>query len=77
MNFPITLKSYRYDANHNLTGVSYNDSTPPVGYTYDAYDRLDTMTDGIGAWNFGYDANSQLTSVDGPWPISLYSCISA
>ncbi len=26
------------------------------------------MTDSIGTWRFGYNANSQLTSVDGPWP---------
>ncbi len=41
-----------------------------MGYIYDIYDAYDqpvAMTDGIGAWAFGYDNNSQLTSVDGPW----------
>jgi RHS repeat-associated protein len=63
-----TQKDYSYDANGNLTGVHYSDSTPDVTYTYDMYDRLDARQDGLGLWDYGYDANSDLTSVDGPWP---------
>jgi RHS repeat-associated protein len=38
-----------------------------VSYTYDDYDRLTGMQDSIGTWGFGYNLNSDLTSVDGPW----------
>jgi RHS repeat-associated protein len=60
-------KEYSYDENHNLTSRDYSDSTPDVILTYDDYDRLDTMTDGIGVFDYGYDDLGRLSSIDGPW----------
>lgn len=65
------VKSYTFDANHNLSNISYSDSTPGITNTYDAYDRLQTRTDGTGLTTFGYDANSRLKTVDGPWDSDL------
>ena len=62
-----TTATYSYDENHNLTGITYSDGTPNVSYVYDDYNRVTSRTDGIGTWGFGYDAASQLLSVDGPW----------
>jgi len=59
--------TYGYDENHNLTGITYSDGTPNVNYTPDDYNRVISRTDGIGTWGYGYDAESRLTSVDGPW----------
>jgi RHS repeat-associated protein len=62
-----TQTSYTYDVNNNLTGINYSDETPDVTLTYDNYNRLLTLKDGSGTTAAGYDANSQLTSLDGPW----------
>ena len=62
-----TTATAAYDAHGNLTGVNYSDATPDVGFGYDAADRLTAMSDGLGAWAYGYNANSALTSEDGPW----------
>ncbi|MBI4847383.1 MAG: hypothetical protein HY808_02220 [Nitrospirae bacterium] len=59
-------KSYTYDANHNPLSINYSDTTPDVTFTYDDYDRVETMTDGIGLHDYGYDDNNRLISVDGP-----------
>jgi RHS repeat-associated protein len=60
-------KIYSYDENHNLTSVDYSDNTPDVTFTYDDYNQLDTMTDGIGVYDYGYDDLGRLASIDGPW----------
>jgi len=60
-------KTLTYDANHNITNVNYTDVTPDVIFTYDDYNRLDTMTDGIGTYDYGYDELDRVTSVNGPW----------
>lgn len=62
-----TTVSYGYDQTDHLKQIDYSDGTPDVTYTYDEHERLHSMTDGIGAWMFDYDAESQLTSVNGPW----------
>lgn len=62
-----TTATYSYDANHNLTGITYTDGTPNVTYTPDDYNRVTSRTDGIGTWGYGYDAESRLLTVDGPW----------
>jgi hypothetical protein len=36
--------------------------------TYDAYNRLDAISDGSGTHDFAYYLNSSIKSVDGPWP---------
>lgn len=59
--------AYTYDQNDNLVAKSYSDNTPGVTYTYDDYDRITKRQDETGAWLFGYDVNSRLISVDGPW----------
>ena len=59
--------TYTYDTNHNLLTTSYSDGTPGVARTYDAFDRIVTVRDGMGTNVYGYDANSRLTSFDGPW----------
>jgi YD repeat-containing protein len=58
--------TYAYNADHQLTTV-----TPPTGnnlaaysYTYDAYGRVLTVTDGASReTTFGYDADGRVTSV--------------
>ncbi|GAK55777.1 YD repeat protein [Candidatus Vecturithrix granuli] len=68
-----TAANYSYDANGNLTAISYDDETPDVNYSYDAYDRITQMTDGLGTWGYSYDTNAQLTGVDGPWEADALS----
>jgi len=58
---------YTYDQNHNLKTTAYSDGTPGVQYAYDDFNRAISRTDGIGTHTFGYDANSRLLSMDGPW----------
>ncbi|MBI4683442.1 MAG: RHS repeat-associated core domain-containing protein, partial [Nitrospirae bacterium] len=60
-------KIYSYNANHNLVSINYSDTTPDITLTYDAYDLPDTMTDGIGVYDYGYDNLNRLASIDGPW----------
>ena len=60
-------RNYSYDANHNFLTINYSDNTPDGTFTYDDYNRVITRTDGIGSWQYGYNANNRLTSVDGPW----------
>jgi RHS repeat-associated protein len=59
--------SYVYDENHNIKRTVYSDSITGVIYQYDDYNRVTQRIDGIGAYQFTYDANSQLKTVDGPW----------
>jgi RHS repeat-associated protein len=63
-----TVVTYSHDANHNLKGITYSDGTPAVSYTYDSHNRVARVEDGLGATVFSRDANSRLTSIDGPWP---------
>jgi RHS repeat-associated protein len=59
--------TYTYDANHNLLTTTYSDGTPGVTNTYDAFNRLTVVKDGVGTNAYAYDANSRLASFDGPW----------
>jgi RHS repeat-associated protein len=61
------VTTYTYDANHNLLTTSYSDGTPGVTNTYDAFNRLTLVKDGVGTNAYVYDANSRLISCDGPW----------
>ena len=69
--------NYQYFLDNNLKQVSYTNAeiaTPAVSYTYDPnYNRLATMTDGIGVTTYGYNpittstlGAGKLASVDGP-----------
>ena len=60
--------TYTYDANHNLTAKTYSDGTRGVTNSYDIFNRLTQVADGIGTTSLGYDANFRLTSSAGPWP---------
>ena len=72
------ITSYAYFSDNNLKQVTYSNAviaTPGVAFTYDAsYNRLLTMTDGIGATTNAYYAIStppalgagRLASADGP-----------
>jgi RHS repeat-associated protein len=51
-----------YDRANRLTGIDYSDSTPDVGYTYDAGDNRTEMTDGAGTIDYTYDNLDRLTS---------------
>jgi RHS repeat-associated protein len=54
--------TYSFDRAERLSGIDYSDSTPDVGFTYDAANRLTQMSDGAGTESFGYDAANRLTS---------------
>jgi YD repeat-containing protein len=60
-------KAFTYDENHNILTVDYSDGTPDVTFTYDDYGQVDTMTDGIGVYDYGYDDVGRVTGIDGPW----------
>jgi RHS repeat-associated protein len=55
--------SRMYDANGRLTAIDYSDSTPDVGYGYDARGLRTTMTDGAGTETRSYDDAGRLLSV--------------
>jgi RHS repeat-associated protein len=64
---------YNFDLKDNLAGISYSidlvnpaNNTYPVAFTYDPYQRRTTMQDESGTTAYGYDADSRVTSVDGP-----------
>src|ERR1043166_7081541 len=50
--------AYTYDANHNLLTTTYSDDTPGVTNTYDSFNRLTNIVDGVGRQIYGYDATS-------------------
>jgi len=74
---------YSYYPDNNLMQVSYPNAiipTPAVTYTYDPdYNRLQTMSDGIGTTTYSYipitgapsPGAGQLSSVSGPLPNSV------
>jgi RHS repeat-associated protein len=53
---------YSYDHASRLTGISYSDSTPPVGYGYDSAGNRTSMSDGSGSVSYVYDNLNRLTS---------------
>ena len=53
---------YAYDKADRLTEVNFSEeSTPDLGYEYDADGNLTAMTDGTGASSFAYDELGRLT----------------
>jgi RHS repeat-associated protein len=52
-----------YDALNRLTGIDYSDTTPDVGFGYDANGNRTSMSDGSGTVSYGYDALDRLTNV--------------
>jgi RHS repeat-associated protein len=62
--------NYTYDSLNRLTSFSADDSNTLYGhYSYDKSNRLVSMDNNywLPIYNFTYDANSQLLSVNGPW----------
>lgn len=59
--------SYSYDDDDNLLYIDYGDDTPDVNFIYDEYSRLTQRTDGLGTFQFTYDLDNNLTSINGPW----------
>lgn len=57
---------YEYDEDYNLLSVQYSDETPAVSFIYDNYSRLTDVVDGLGSHVISYNADSQLTGIDGP-----------
>jgi RHS repeat-associated protein len=54
--------TYNYDSLNQLTNISYSDSTPTVGFTYDRLGRQITITDGTGTRAFAYNDALQLAA---------------
>nr|WP_255547371.1 RHS repeat-associated core domain-containing protein [Oxynema sp. CENA135] len=65
-----TATTYEYDAGgqvlHVVNLAPDNSVNSRFDYTYDSLGRRTTMTTLEGTWQYGYDANSQLTSVQLP-----------
>jgi RHS repeat-associated protein len=55
--------SYGYDALGRLNSLTFSDSTPSVGFTYDANDNLTQLTDGSGTEARSFDTLNKLTGV--------------
>ena len=66
-NGRLQTTTYIYDPNNNLTNINYPTGTPSVQLHYDPYNRLDYRIDGVGQFNYGYDANMRLLTVQYPW----------
>jgi len=56
------VTNYAYNLAGDLTGISYSDSTPAVGFTYNRLGQQLTVTDAVGSRTFGYSDKFQLTS---------------
>jgi RHS repeat-associated protein len=54
---------YGYDRMNRLTSVTYSDTTPAIGRSYDGAGRLTGMTDGSGSVAYSYDNGDRLTDV--------------
>jgi len=56
------VTNYAYNTAGDLTGITYSDSTPAVGFTYNRLGQQLTVTDAVGSRTFGYSDKFQLTS---------------
>ena len=52
--------TYQYGVDDLLDQVTYATPTPSVAFTYDAYARVASMTDGVGTTNYSYVPAGQL-----------------
>lgn len=58
---------YAYDDIGNRTRITYPDPTKEVTYTYDAFNRMDTVTDWLtNITNYDYDSAGNLTQIAYP-----------
>jgi len=58
---------YQYNRLGQPVKIAYSDGTPPVTISYDAYGRVETITDATGSHGFEYYLNSSIKAMDGPW----------
>jgi RHS repeat-associated protein len=58
---------YYYDEAGRLERIDYPDGTADVTYTYDALNRVKTMTDGIGVTTWNYNSLGQISSIVDPY----------
>ncbi len=66
----ITNTGYLYDADGNLTNISYVNPAYPthgISYAYDADNRLQTMSDALGTDTFTFTPAGQFQSETSPW----------
>ncbi|MEL7567560.1 MAG: hypothetical protein AAGU27_22155 [Dehalobacterium sp.] len=67
---------YEYYDNGMLESITYPNQVVVANYTYDDANRLDTLTNVLGSENllysYGYDANSNITSVNDNGSITNY-----
>ncbi len=59
--------AYAYDNAGNLTNINYP-ASHPLSFSYDAMNRMISMSDAIGTTAYGYTPAGQLASETGPWP---------
>lgn len=57
------VSTFSYDELGRVTSIDYSDSTPDVGFSYDANGNLTGMTDGAGSESRSYDDLDRLTGV--------------
>jgi RHS repeat-associated protein len=55
--------TFSYDELNRLSGIDYSDTTPDVGFTYDANSNRASMSDGSGTEAYGYDDLDRLKTV--------------
>jgi RHS repeat-associated protein len=67
INGRLSTTTYGYDANNNLTSITYPTGTTNITFGYDAYNRLTSRIDAIGTFGYSYDANNRLKTVTYPW----------
>lgn len=60
------ITTYTYDANDNLTGISYP-NTPDVTMSYNALNGVSQIVDGVGTHSFTYSNVGKLLTLDGPF----------
>jgi len=60
---PTGTISFGYDSLNRLSNRTYSDSTPTVGYLYDANSNATSMTDGAGTETHTFDDLDRMTAV--------------
>ncbi len=61
------VTTYSYDTAGDLTGITYSDSTPAVGFTYNRLGQETSVSDALGNRTFSYNNHLQLSTeeIDG------------
>ncbi len=72
-----TVVTLSYDGADRVTSVDYSDTTPDVGYVYDAAGNLTERSDATGVTTYTYDGKNQLTRKVTPQGTMTYDYDSA